>query len=90
MTCFCQWCTKVYILKRRKKSVHTIKINGVQCCLGHIVLQNNLFCFMLKKKMHSGFERLSKDGIIFITSLNKKSSPVFSSQRECVEFITDH
>ncbi len=79
----------MYILKTKKqKSVHTIKINGVQCCLGHIVLQNNLFCFMLKKKMHSGFER--KDGIIFITSLNKKSSPVFSSQRECVEFITDH
>lgn len=67
-----------------------MKINGVQCCLGHNILQNNVFCFMLTKEMHSDFERLSKNCIIFITSLNKKSSPVFSSQRECVEFITDH
>lgn len=66
-----------------KATLNTVKIIGVQCCFGHSVLEN-IFCFMQKKEMHSGFERLSKRwNNLYHFIKQEKHSSVLLSERVC-------
>jgi len=52
-------------------SIHRIKVNGVQCCLDPIIIQNMKSLVTKRDKRHFFFNELLQESVLYLVGIEK-------------------